>query len=596
MTARSTRLEFRNLLQPGAAAVLPGVANALAARVVADLGFPAAYVTGAGIANTYLGIPDNGLVTLSELCDHVAAIRDVFPGPIMVDADTGFGNALNMTRTVKMLERAGADAIQIEDQVFPKRCGHFDGKETIPKSEMVAKVKAAADARTDLDTHHRRAHRRDRDRRFRGRARPRRSLSRSRRGCGLHRGAADRAADRHDRQARRGRRSSTSCSAAARRKCPTTRSSSWASPACSTPMSRCRPRSAACSSRLERCATRARSAMRRCWQSISASASGWSASRNGMRSRKSTKFSTSAKHMLLRWRWQFEFIPFYSGGVAGPAGVPADRIVMSPKFSLPVRLGVLVAGTLLPLIVFAGVIVYQNHIERREEAFARVLQLVRSTRLILDSEVKAMTAGLQVLALSAALQRDDFEQFRRNAESFLTQFPENQSIVVGDRDGRQVFDTRIAPAAAAAGAHGPRRDRRGVQDAATGLFAAVRRIDLQGSDHHDHRAGVPQRRSRLRPLVQSVARRIPADHRTPAPERGLDVLVFRSERRQLRAGSESGENHRTKRVADAVRRDVQGAGSQGPDGVARRRAAAHRVRALRRYRLDGRCRHRGRRH
>jgi 2-methylisocitrate lyase-like PEP mutase family enzyme len=151
MPSRSTRVEFRNLLQPGAAAVLPGVANALAARVVADLGFPAAYVTGAGIANTYLGIPDNGLVTLSELCDHVAAIRDVFPGPIMVDADTGFGNALNMTRTIRMLERAGADAIQIEDQVFPKRCGHFDGKETIPKSEMVAKVKAAADARSDLD-------------------------------------------------------------------------------------------------------------------------------------------------------------------------------------------------------------------------------------------------------------------------------------------------------------------------------------------------------------------------------------------------------------------------------------------------------------
>ena len=149
--ARSTRLEFRELLKPGAAAVLPGVANALAARVVADLGFPAAYVTGAGIANTYLGIPDNGLVTLSELCDHVAAIRDVFPGPIMVDADTGFGNALNMSRTVKLLERAGADSIQIEDQVFPKRCGHFDGKETIPKAEMVAKVKAAADARTDLD-------------------------------------------------------------------------------------------------------------------------------------------------------------------------------------------------------------------------------------------------------------------------------------------------------------------------------------------------------------------------------------------------------------------------------------------------------------
>ena len=151
MSARNTRLEFRALLQPGAALILPGVANALAARVVADTGFPAAYVTGAGIANTWLGIPDNGIVTLSELAGHVAAIRDAFAGPIMVDADTGFGNALNMHRTVKMLERAGADAIQIEDQVFPKRCGHFEGKETIPASEMVAKVKAAADARSDLD-------------------------------------------------------------------------------------------------------------------------------------------------------------------------------------------------------------------------------------------------------------------------------------------------------------------------------------------------------------------------------------------------------------------------------------------------------------
>jgi 2-methylisocitrate lyase-like PEP mutase family enzyme len=147
----STRKTFREMLTPGAAVVLPGVSNALAARVAADLGFPAAYITGAGIANTYLGIPDNGLVTLSELADHVAAIRDVFPGPLMVDADTGFGNALTRIRTVKVLERAGADALQIEDQVFPKRCGHFDGKEVIPASEMVAKVKAAADARSDPD-------------------------------------------------------------------------------------------------------------------------------------------------------------------------------------------------------------------------------------------------------------------------------------------------------------------------------------------------------------------------------------------------------------------------------------------------------------
>jgi 2-methylisocitrate lyase-like PEP mutase family enzyme len=147
----TTRQKFRAMLKPGAAVILPGVANALAARVVADSGFGAAYVTGAGIANTFLGIPDNGLVTLTELTDHVVAIREVFAGPLMVDADTGFGNALNMRRTIQVLERAGADAIQIEDQVFPKRCGHFEGKEVIPSADMVQKIKAAVDARIDPD-------------------------------------------------------------------------------------------------------------------------------------------------------------------------------------------------------------------------------------------------------------------------------------------------------------------------------------------------------------------------------------------------------------------------------------------------------------
>jgi 2-methylisocitrate lyase-like PEP mutase family enzyme len=143
------RRDFHAALKPGAALILPGVANALAARVAADCGFSAAYVTGAGIANSFLGIPDNGLVTLTELVDHVGAIREVFVGPLMVDADTGFGNALNMRRTIQALERAGADAIQIEDQVFPKRCGHFEGKEVIPAAEMVQKIKAAVDARSD---------------------------------------------------------------------------------------------------------------------------------------------------------------------------------------------------------------------------------------------------------------------------------------------------------------------------------------------------------------------------------------------------------------------------------------------------------------
>jgi 2-methylisocitrate lyase-like PEP mutase family enzyme len=149
--SRSTRRELRAALVPGTALVLPGVANALAARVVADVGFSAVYISGAGIANSFLGIPDNGLVTLTELADHVTAIRAVFRGPLLVDADTGFGNALNVRRTVEVLERAGADAIQIEDQVFPKRCGHFEGKEVVATAEMLAKIKAAVDARLDPD-------------------------------------------------------------------------------------------------------------------------------------------------------------------------------------------------------------------------------------------------------------------------------------------------------------------------------------------------------------------------------------------------------------------------------------------------------------
>jgi 2-methylisocitrate lyase-like PEP mutase family enzyme len=142
---------LRRLLAPGAGALLPGAANALAARVIAAAGFDAVYVTGAGIANTFLGVPDLGLTTLSEVAAHVAAIREVVALPLVVDADTGFGNALNMRRTVQVLERAGANALQIEDQVYPKRCGHFAGKEVIPAAEMVQKIKAAVDAREGGD-------------------------------------------------------------------------------------------------------------------------------------------------------------------------------------------------------------------------------------------------------------------------------------------------------------------------------------------------------------------------------------------------------------------------------------------------------------
>lgn len=129
--------------------LLPGAANALTARVIEDLGFDAVYLSGAGIANTALGVPDIGLLTLSELVEHVAAVRDAVSLPIVVDADTGFGNAIGVRRTVRALERAGASAVQIEDQLQPKRCGHFDGKAVISSEEMVGKIEAARDARRD---------------------------------------------------------------------------------------------------------------------------------------------------------------------------------------------------------------------------------------------------------------------------------------------------------------------------------------------------------------------------------------------------------------------------------------------------------------
>ena len=147
---RSTT-RFKHLLSQKRALTLPGAANAMFARVVEDLGFEACYVSGAGIANMHLGAPDIGLTTLTEIANAVSAISDAIKLPLMVDGDTGFGNAVNMHRTIKVLERAGAAAIQIEDQVFPKKCGHFNGKEVIPCAEMVAKIKAAVDARSDAD-------------------------------------------------------------------------------------------------------------------------------------------------------------------------------------------------------------------------------------------------------------------------------------------------------------------------------------------------------------------------------------------------------------------------------------------------------------
>jgi 2-methylisocitrate lyase-like PEP mutase family enzyme len=142
---------LRGLLDRRETILLPGAANALAARIIEDLGYDAVYVSGAGVTNTFLGVPDIGLISPTELASHVAAIRDAVSLPMIVDADTGFGNPINVGHTVRVLERSGANAIQLEDQNFPKRCGHFSGKSVVDKAEMVQKIRAAVDARRDAD-------------------------------------------------------------------------------------------------------------------------------------------------------------------------------------------------------------------------------------------------------------------------------------------------------------------------------------------------------------------------------------------------------------------------------------------------------------
>ena len=132
--------------------VAPGIYDSLTALIAERAGFEALYISGAGISHSRLGRPDIGLVSMSEVVQTVALIRDRVGTHLVVDADTGYGNALNVERTVRSLERAGANAIQIEDQDFPKRCGHLDNKWLISPQEMVGKVKAAVDTRASKDT------------------------------------------------------------------------------------------------------------------------------------------------------------------------------------------------------------------------------------------------------------------------------------------------------------------------------------------------------------------------------------------------------------------------------------------------------------
>jgi 2-methylisocitrate lyase-like PEP mutase family enzyme len=132
--------------------IAPGVYDALTAHLAERAGFSTLYVSGAAIAYTRLGRPDIGLVAMSEVADTISMISDRVRADLVVDADTGYGNALNVGRTVRLFERAGARAIQLEDQAFPKRCGHLDNKALIPPEEMIGKIKAALDARRSPET------------------------------------------------------------------------------------------------------------------------------------------------------------------------------------------------------------------------------------------------------------------------------------------------------------------------------------------------------------------------------------------------------------------------------------------------------------
>lgn len=142
---------LRQLLGRGSLAMAPGAADALSARLIEQAGFPLCYFTAAGFSNSQFAFPDVGLVTLSEVADQIRRITEAIAVPLIADGDTGHGNALNVMRTVREFERAGAAGIQLEDQVTPKRCGHFDGKLIVPIEEMRGKLRAAAEARRSDD-------------------------------------------------------------------------------------------------------------------------------------------------------------------------------------------------------------------------------------------------------------------------------------------------------------------------------------------------------------------------------------------------------------------------------------------------------------
>ncbi len=145
-------MSLRTLLAAPEILIAPGVFDGLTGLVAEQSGAKVVYLSGAAIAYTRFGRPDIGLVSMSEVADTIAVIRDRIDLPIIVDADNGFGNALNVQRTTRVFERMGANAVQLEDQTLPKRCGHLDGKTLISKEEMSGKIRAACDARSETET------------------------------------------------------------------------------------------------------------------------------------------------------------------------------------------------------------------------------------------------------------------------------------------------------------------------------------------------------------------------------------------------------------------------------------------------------------
>jgi carboxyvinyl-carboxyphosphonate phosphorylmutase len=143
--------ELKKLLFGKEILIAPGAYDALSAKLIQEAGFKVVYATGAGISNSQFGFADVGLTTQTEILEQVRRIVNAVERPVIVDADTGYGNVLNVIRTVKEFEKAGATALQIEDQTFPKKCGHFEGKEVVPREEMINKIKAAVDTRQDKD-------------------------------------------------------------------------------------------------------------------------------------------------------------------------------------------------------------------------------------------------------------------------------------------------------------------------------------------------------------------------------------------------------------------------------------------------------------